>query len=274
MNCHKCNFQNEATAKFCKNCGTKLKQQQTNLPKKKNSLLWILGGILVVGITAVFVLGNLTHRVQLLESITNENGYVKFEYDEQNRIIEILDYDKEGYLNETRTLTYFGDDLVKVVCEGTFRTWTSKFTKNGNKIIVTNDYNNRTIYLNADGYPIKIETKDSDYSYHYNNGNLTKILEKNKEGNTNNSAELKYDTKKTPFYYCKIPKWHKNYIYDNLFPTDIFYTQNNITKFSAGDGVMELKYEYDKAGFPIRVIMKMIYNGEETNESIVEFKYK
>jgi len=58
MICKKCNFQNESGARFCKNCGAKLTQQKSDLPKKQKPFLWIVGGAFIAAlviIAAIFV---------------------------------------------------------------------------------------------------------------------------------------------------------------------------------------------------------------------------
>ena len=71
MNCKKCNFQNEETAKFCRNCGAELRmiiaKPPTNTQKpKSNSVVWLL---LVIALIVCAVLG-----VLLLEQSKNKNN--------------------------------------------------------------------------------------------------------------------------------------------------------------------------------------------------------
>jgi len=114
MNCQKCNFQNEDTAKFCKNCGTELRYQQSQSTmaiktcpkcnfkntdnvqycgkcgakltdfhkksnKKKNYWLWILAGILIVviGAVSVFFIENNNKTAMNDLKIANLRGNVK-----------------------------------------------------------------------------------------------------------------------------------------------------------------------------------------------------
>ena len=51
MICNKCNFKNEETAKFCRNCGAEMiiSQHQPLTPKPKKAVLpWIIVGVLLV----------------------------------------------------------------------------------------------------------------------------------------------------------------------------------------------------------------------------------
>jgi hypothetical protein len=58
MICKKCDFQNEETAKFCRNCGTKLMKHSNVFHKitNKKHWLWIVGGLLVIAIVVIFLL--------------------------------------------------------------------------------------------------------------------------------------------------------------------------------------------------------------------------
>jgi len=79
MNCKKCNFQNEDSAQFCKNCGAELKQRQSHLPKKKNSLLWVLGAVFLIALCTVlyFLLANNNKTAMNDLRIANLRGNVK-----------------------------------------------------------------------------------------------------------------------------------------------------------------------------------------------------
>ena len=277
MICNKCNFQNEKTAKFCRNCGTELIEQQTNFYKnpEKRKYLWILGSILIVAISVIFALYNPSDKVQLLETLTyyGKNYCKKYVYDEQNRIIKILRYNDEiGYnLVGTSTFTYFGDNLIEVINENfgeSSNIGTRKFAKSGNKITITDTGVSfiSIIELNDDGYPIRIEHSSQNrtdvYTYSFERGNLTKELHRyaytEEDGmlvERESRAEYEYDRKKSPFYHCKTPKWYL-FAYCEL---NVPSVHNNLTaNVETINGSVLLngkyKYEYDKAGFPIKQI--------------------
>ena len=74
MICNKCNFQNEETAKFCKNCGVKLSPK-----RKSSSMLWIISviALIVCAVAGYFLFSdnsNLPEKVQLLGTITYCDG--------------------------------------------------------------------------------------------------------------------------------------------------------------------------------------------------------
>jgi len=297
MTCQKCNFQNADSAIFCGNCGTKLIEQSAkpHKTKKKAKPLWIMAGIVVVAVCAVLVLYNSTEKVQLLESITIIPGdrveTIEFEYDKLNRITKFSAYDGEGYCVEMITLTYFGDDLVKKVSvHTTYRTYAdgreekikdttiTKFIKNGNKITETYKYDDGistyTTYLDSDEYPVKQINKYKTHhttTYIYDGGELTKILDDFEW--RPDVTEYKYDKKKSPFYYCKTPRW---YLIVNLI--DFGYLSagmlnNIIYNNDSNGGATEIKYEYDKAGFPTKAKCK--WQNEYSDEYYeILYKYK
>lgn len=230
----------------------------------------------ILSVSSVFASCN-NDEVQLLDSFTSSNGVcVKYEYDNKNRFTKISEYDAVAKSTVTRTFTYNGNDLVKVVAEkdnDPYFASTTEFSKSGNKITMKEkkhlDDNviNYTIDLCNEGYPTKLETIFYVVTYHIQNGNILKFSYKNKDGETE-ITNFKYDNNKSPFYYCKTPKWYL-FCNDDMF--GVFGSQNNMTELSSmSEGRAEFKYEYDNAGFPIKITT--IY--DDGDETVTEFKYK
>ena len=208
-------------------------------------------------------------KVQLLESITHENGFfTKFEYDAQNRLSKISDYDKDGAARRTETFTYSGTDLTKIVEEYHNISYikTETFTKSGNTIISKGTNNNDdyeysyTLTLNSYGYLIKEESADEhgffsqDYIYD-NAGNMTKRSSYEITGGEirQGDADYKYDKKIAPFRYCKTPQWYFSYrfryrigIYNN--PTEIIYGEDSKKSVCT--------YNYNSDDYPANVLIK------------------
>ena len=66
---------------------------------------------------------------------------------------------------------------------------------------------------------------------------------------TENGYDYKYDNNKSPFYYCKTPKWY--FIVHIGLGGYVQGNQNNVTEISTGGGrKYEYKYEYASNGFP------------------------
>jgi len=233
-------------------------------------------------------------KERLLYTVTNNSGsMVKYEYDDENRIIKISEYKfNENIARRTQTFTYIGEDFIKIVEElpdymasGS----TTEFVKNGNKItvnyesfsgdIITNIFvNNSIIYLDNNGLPFNPVARWTGiplvYTFQFQDGNLMK---KSREAKSFIPFEIdlytkyyKYDKKKSPFFYCKTPKWLLilNYAFNFGFVDG--GSRNNIIEYYYVNGVkVEFKYEYDRAGFPIKRTTK--YGDEE--EYIIEYKY-
>ena len=75
---------------------------------------------------------------KLLETVKNENGESKVEYDEQNRIAKVVWYDKNDEVFKKSTFTY-SDELIKVKIEKISYDeyqMTGTYTKLDNKIIL------------------------------------------------------------------------------------------------------------------------------------------
>ena len=76
---------------------------------------------------------------KLLETVKNENGESKVEYDEQNRIAKVVWYDKTDEVFKKSTFTY-SEELIKVkiekISEDEYQK-TGEFNKLDDKIILS-----------------------------------------------------------------------------------------------------------------------------------------
>ena len=233
--------------------------------------------IAVVSVSALFMSCS-NEKVQLLESITYGDGsFEKYEYDKENRITKTSQYDKEGILAFSKTVSYSGSDFIKVVMgTGISLDYAAifEFSKNGNKITITfsndnDDVETVTIDLDKDGFPTKYESMNDSTSsvgsFEVHDGNLTKHSYKIQDGETllEGISEYKYDNQKSPLYHCKTPKWW-------WIISDGRSTQNNVIEIFDNHGKkVEYKYEFDKAGYPTKCTAK-----GNNGEHISMFKYK
>jgi len=198
---------------------------------------------------------NGNEKVQLVKTATffysNDNDIsLTCEYDNQNRITTALS--RDNYKMWSYQFIYSENDLVKVIVFDKFHGYLYlNCSKNGNEITVgTDSTQSITIELNSDGYPIM---NGYDY-FQYLNGNLMSI------SNPRGITTYKYDNKKSPFYYCKTPKWFSIYPednYDYLFGLN----NNNFTEEvrkridSSGEytTTRTFTYEYDNNDFPTKM---------------------
>jgi len=234
---------------------------------KKHFLTYLL--IAIFAISAVFTAckpdddENGNEKVQLVKTITyyNSDGvsaYLNFEYDKKNRFATIsFKYDYETIYSLRYQFEYISNDLVSLFIPDNAPAYNVVFSKNGNKIIVDfGDVWVDTCELNIDGYPIKA----LGINFQYLDGN---IIEEDRYLET---ITYKYDNKKSPFYYCKTPKWMYVYIDDGLFPMMGGFSNNAINRkyiyiLNDGDTIVEtftFTYEYDANGFPT----KMYWDGK------------
>jgi len=65
MICKKCNFQNEETAKFCKNCGVELTNNEKTM---KKGLGWGIAGFLVSLLILLLSIWQLTYRTEIFDN--------------------------------------------------------------------------------------------------------------------------------------------------------------------------------------------------------------
>jgi hypothetical protein len=203
--------------------------------------------------------------VKLLESMTTDSRTVRFEYDDQNRIVKMLHY-HDGILSETQTLTYAGDDLVAL--EHDVEGWNNMpFNRKGNTISTGDMHAGYTFTVNKDGHIIKLETESDmqrgESAYKYRGGNLTKIesVETFYDGEMRESSfEYKYDKKKSPFFHCNTPRWFLQHRFGNDFGLN-----NNITDVAIdGTWGISVAYEYDADGFPTRQTKTVKWSDEYT----------
>jgi len=216
--------------------------------------------------------------VKLLETYTWGVGdYMKFEYDNQNRITKVLYYD-EGEVYSTETFTYNGNDLVKSVRtfagESDIRTYDLVKSGNGNTITMTykwNDYKYEspmTITLNSDGLPAKIENSGKDMSwvasYQYQGNNFTKISGKEiyQGEESEYVSEYKYDNNKSPLYHCKTPKWYLIWWFGGEL-----CVHNNMIEETWEGGKTVYTYVFDADGYPTKMTVKTEWYDEDEEDS-------
>ena len=230
-------------------------------------------------------------RVQSLVELAYSNGgYVKFEYDKQNRITKIIQtIDSLNDAFDTLTITYNGNDIVKFRLDYRFNHYdVYEVNKNGNQITATrNDGYFFLFDLNNDGYPVRWEdnrgTKERTtvYTYQYQSGNVLKFETGSPEEPL--SFEYKYDKNKSPFYYSKTPKWFMFWHLTGYIGYTAMGGQNNVTEVThttsyGSDGkyigetefIYEYIYEYDDARFPTQCTTK----DNNGNEIIIIYEYK
>jgi len=215
-------------------------------------------------------------KVQLVKTITvsfwQYNEYYDFEYDAKNRITCVRGK-FEGFSFENPdtliNILYSGDDLTTIERSNSSLKSTN-FVREDNKITVIDERPNcgTIIELNSDGYPIKRsywqESLNGEIYWdiktlQYSNGNLVSIRWEN---DLSDLESYKYDNKKSPFYYCKTPKWFHicfivmfegvdyglfRSIKNNLIEDIYRGKDEGVTHETIGTWV----YEYDENGFPI-----------------------
>jgi len=165
-------------------------------------------------------------KVKLLETITyNGNLYLKFEYDNENRITKMIDYDENGDITQECTLTYNASGVL--TSENYLGKGTITFPKNENKITIDwrpNANQTITYELFNDDFPFNYElahynahctNSTNTKSFVYQNDNLIQVawqsaIECNNPYSSG-TREYTYDDKKSPFYHCKTPKWYLLY---------------------------------------------------------------
>ena len=213
-------------------------------------------------------------NVKLIESMTSKTPdgvfTVKFEYDDENRIVKTLNH-FDGRILYTETITYNCDGSVKIVNDNIDdeKIVETHFIKNANTITVQSSdisYGTDAITVNKDGYILKRERsygsgEDGSWSeiinWQYQTGNFTKLTTAFHSISTSDrfpTQEFKYDNKKSPLYHCKTPKWLLAFYNIGL--------NNNIVERRYYDNINEdwsetYTYEYDSDGFPIRQTMKL-----------------
>jgi YD repeat-containing protein len=210
--------------------------------------------------------------VQLVETIsTNDELSLKFEYNGQNRITKVFEYEN-GMIRYTSTLDYDSDGNLtsykKTDSENPEDDYTIVISKPVNNKLTTIDTEGNlvTYELNADGLIIKIERSGSFvddvgnlieysalYTFEYKSGNLIKMTRKLTTYGIYSMTTMliityDYDDKKSPHYHCKTPKWFLPIITDN------YGNKNNVktkTEREAEEKINTWTYTYDDAGFPL-----------------------
>ena len=183
----------------------------------------------------------------------------KFEYDEQNRITKMSEYNYDGSLYYTRTFTYAGDNLSQVLhSNSSDRVSTYEYTKSGNTITQRYTYDGivstSTIELDSDGLLIKQEHEKDQFgnysfeTYEYQDGNMTKKTQRailpQYDYTESHTYNYEYDNQKGALYHCKTPKWCL------ILHLNDFGVKNNITEHWYTRNYEEYIYEFDGAGFP------------------------
>jgi len=206
MICQKCNFQNEETAKFCKNCGNKLSIKSPKIKKKNITLPWIIGSFIVATVTVICIViwgskaektdndlarFNLKGKVYGVEQRTyvvqNEND----EIEENNRIELIVDWpldyikfwesDRDRIISEADQVSKkryerYGQKLPSFYKFLFYTDFDLKFNKNGNmKQVTFADF--QTVYFTDDDKMKKknescVDTENGlnyKYTYEYDN---------------------------------------------------------------------------------------------------------
>ena len=202
-------------------------------------------------------------KVKLLETIVRDDGsYLKFEYDNQNRITKVSRY-HDGEISWTETYTYnSAGDLVKVASDDG---WEGEYVRNANTITLMYDgHEEGSVIINDNGYPIKVvqvddgcDDLDEDDEYGCismiefiftfdSNNNVTKVTYVY-DGVDDGGTEFKYDNTKSPFYHCKTPKWALILFF--LEEYEIGFT-NNVIEANAHGGLVKYEYKFNADGYP------------------------
>ena len=206
--------------------------------------------IFINGVQVYCHTGNEKDDIKLLEIRTGNHGrYTKFEYDEQNRITQIISANSNGTLS-TNTITYEGDDLVQD------RNY--EYIKNENTITLKHKGSNRvsTVELNSDGLPVTW-TEEKPFPTHisivtyfkYSDGNLTERRDVEYYSDDDWDTEwndYRYNNQKGALYDCKTPKWYL------IMFLNQFGVKNNITYHEYWGNNTKYDYEFDDAGFPVK----------------------
>jgi len=217
-------------------------------------------------------------QVYLLSEIDYNDGWMKkFEYNDENRITKIIEYE-EGEQYRVFTLNYDSDgDLTSIL--RSFPNYAvdyeSTFLKSENIITVTQLWNSNIstkIELNAQGLPSKImeeETFDNgnwykeSTTFKYQGKNIIEFTEEwsglwNGETETGSDKfTITYDNKKAPFYYCKTSEWF-------LIFFDIYGIQNNMKTAKCDHFTGTFEYTYNNVGFPLT--RTSVFTEEDGNE--------
>ena len=239
---------------------------------KKIFLLFALCSLILVSCDDDKEPGN-NGKVQLLETVLWYGVLeVEFEYDSQHRISKMIFYDTDGVtINETITFVYDGNSILLTYTHALFPQYTRIYTRKDNKVTVNyvGNYVNSSgiIYLDNDSYPIKSVFFDGSeeiatIDYKYLNGNLIQRTETQKDINFDTYSRtflFAHDNKKSPFYYCRTPKWVliPYFLSDITFLGGVIGIKNNVNQLGSrpimltydGDFLKTMNYGYGETTF-------------------------
>ena len=226
-----------------------------------------------------------SNNVKLLKTITDADGILlqDFEYDEQNRLVNIIH--PEGY-GETKIS--YTDKRITVENKAAQQQFTYYNIKD-NKVTFILDLGSgerlETCKIDKQGYLLSYKSglrtgcgdyveeedafKEAPYfeKYKYEDGNLTTITNNACNGggtSAGGSTDYKYDSQKSPFTNCTTPKWLLQYLL-NSYNYVYNGSKNNVieTLFTGDCWMIYLhKYEYDSDGFPTKHTIE--YNSKES----------
>ena len=217
----------------------------------------------------------------LLTKITDESGYsTQFEYDAQNRIQTIINYDDNGALYATGTLSYGSNGEITSWAGSLYGSPnTTTYSKSGNKITIDDNGDIYTLDLNSRGLPAKQsylhENGDNWYqssnNFTYQGSNLTATVgtwEEEWNGNSysgGNTTTFTYDNRKALFSHCKTPQWWLVWYYWG----DYGIQNNPITRTWVSDESdpdnTTIEYTYNEDGFPVTATWT--WDGDELTET-------
>ena len=214
--------------------------------------------------------------VKLLESMTSDGAFTyKYEYDDKNRLVKSYFY-YLGNLNQTRAITYVGDDLVTVEDvyeENPENNGVTNIVVAGNRItfrcsLSLSGERSYILTVNKAGQITSSESSCEGghrvLTFQYRGGNLVK------SANGAEVAKIEYDDKKSPLYHSRTPKWLLQHYFSNAFAN-----KNNAVDAQIAPSLRYVTaYEYDSDGFPVRQTTTVIQDGEEVHSDITTFTYR
>ena len=203
--------------------------------------------------------------VKLVESITDENATIQFEYDDQYRVVKTTYYYEDSKTPGTiLTFTYnsAGGIDVKALVGNPF---IPSYVNHGQLITQQTEYATYLYTINSDGNIIKSETQyepgvtnEEQYVFEYINGN------KIREWMDGGEIEYKHDNNPTPFANCESPRW---------FLWGKGNRNNIIESIPAPEGdPQRYIFQYDYDGFPIS--MTTTHGSGDTSTVIYKYFYK
>jgi|GEM_PF-4777331 len=210
-----------------------------------------------------------TTTANLPIKITSSTNIIEIKYDNQDRFIEILKKDHNGYLKEKSIFIYKNDSLKNIKMNSyAYQTENNRF--------VTFNYSNDTIYVTSEGVGFGINfnylerlavnnegmllyikgiTPSSDRSFNNDaNGNIIFF------DNLGHQGTLSYDSSNGIFKSVKLPYWSKAYILGNYISYSLNYNyENNVLSVDYKSNAFvseEFYYEYNQQNYPERVLHK------------------